>query len=92
MVDLRDGPLARVKVLLELLQVCEGVVVVEQPGDAVDHHHAAGIDLYLVARTGDDAGRVVGTGQEHGVHHIDAAHRLAGLQADGVAPVGPDGL
>ena len=57
MVDLRDGPLARVEVLLELLQVCEGVVVVEQPGDAVDHHHAAGIDLYLVARAGDDAGR-----------------------------------
>ena len=46
---------------------------------------AGGID-------GQHAGRVVGAGQEHGVHHIDAAHRLAGLQADGVAPVGPDGL
>ena len=56
-VDLRDGPLARVEVLLELLQVCEGVVVVEQPGDAVDHHHAAGIDLHLVTCAGDDTGR-----------------------------------
>ena len=46
---------------------------------------AGGID-------GQHAGCVVGAGQEHGVHHIDAAHRLAGLQADGVAPVGPDGL
>ena len=41
---------------------------------------------------GQHAGRIVGAGQEHGVHHVDAAHHLACLQADGVAPVGPDGL
>ena len=56
-VDLRDGPLAGVEVLLELLQVCEGVVVHQQARDAVDHDHAAGVDLHLVAGAGDDAGR-----------------------------------
>lgn len=34
MVDLGDGPLAGVEVLLELLQVCEGVVVHQQARDA----------------------------------------------------------
>ena len=56
-VDLRDGPLAGVEVLLELLQVCEGVVVHQQARDAVDHDHAARVDLHLVAGAGDDAGR-----------------------------------
>ena len=56
-VDLRDGPLAGVEVLLELLQVLQVVVVPQEPADAVDHDHTAGVDLHLVAGAHDDAGR-----------------------------------
>ena len=41
---------------------------------------------------GQHTGRVVGAGQEHGIQHVDAAYALPCLQADGVAPVGLDGL
>jgi len=41
---------------------------------------------------GQHAGRVVGAGHQHGVEHVEAADALPGLQANGVAPVGPDGL